>query len=445
MALRFSALSLLFGLYITTAVAQTREEKVRGDREKVTSDGFWIYNDLSAAFSKAKTENKPIIVVLRCIPCEECVKLDDELLDNDPELRPILEKFVRARQVSTNGLDLNLFQFDTDQSFAVFLLNADGTIYARFGTRSHRTEWFGDVSIMGLTKAMQRTLELHENYPDNKSLFAAKTGAPLEVASPELFPTLKEKYTDRLNYAGNVVKSCIHCHQIGDARREWYRDAGKPIPEKILFPYPHPKIVGLTIDPDQPGAVKSVAASSAAAASGLKPGDTIQTMNGQIVLSIADIQWVLDNIDENGGEIPITYQRDGAELQGRLLLKKGWRRNGDISWRVSSWPYRRMVTGGMQLEAVSTEKRAELSQQGVAKNAMALRVKHVGKYGAHGAAKRAGVLKDDVLITYDGRNDLMTDSDLLAYGVNTHKPGDKVQITLLRGQKRKTVTIPIQK
>ena len=48
-----------------------------------------------------------------------------------------------------------LFQFDTDQSFAVFLLNADGTIYGRFGTRSHRTEWYGDVSVDGLAKALQ--------------------------------------------------------------------------------------------------------------------------------------------------------------------------------------------------------------------------------------------------------------------------------------------------
>ena len=64
--------------------------------------------------------------------------LDDELVDTDPAIRPLLEKFVCVRQVATNGLDLRLFQFDTDQSFAVFMLNADGTIYGRFGTRSHR-------------------------------------------------------------------------------------------------------------------------------------------------------------------------------------------------------------------------------------------------------------------------------------------------------------------
>ena len=73
---------LLTGIAAANSVfAQTREEQVRGDREKVEADGFWIYNDLPAAFAQAKRENKPIIVVLRCIPCHECVKLDDELVD----------------------------------------------------------------------------------------------------------------------------------------------------------------------------------------------------------------------------------------------------------------------------------------------------------------------------------------------------------------------------
>ena len=129
---------------------KTREQKVREDREKIEAEGFWIYNDLERGFAEAKKTGKPLLVVLRCIPCEECVKLDDDLVEQDPVVRPLLDKFVCVRQVSTNGLDLGLFQFDTDQSFAAFLLNADGTIYGRFGTRSHRTEWVGDVSLPGL-------------------------------------------------------------------------------------------------------------------------------------------------------------------------------------------------------------------------------------------------------------------------------------------------------
>ena len=83
----------------TVSTAQTREEKVRADKEKVVSEGFWIYNDLPSAMAEAHRSGKPILVVLRCIPCEECVKLDDELVDTDPVIRPLLEKFVCVRQV----------------------------------------------------------------------------------------------------------------------------------------------------------------------------------------------------------------------------------------------------------------------------------------------------------------------------------------------------------
>src|SRR6185436_17612370 len=106
-----------------------------------------------------------------------------------------LDKFVCARVVSTNGLDLSLFQFDTDQSFAVFLLNADKTIYGRFGTRSHRTEWVGDVSLKGLAAALQGALALHADYPRNRDALASKRGPAPEVPSPEQYPSLKSKYT----------------------------------------------------------------------------------------------------------------------------------------------------------------------------------------------------------------------------------------------------------
>ncbi|MCA9108260.1 MAG: PDZ domain-containing protein, partial [Planctomycetales bacterium] len=167
------------------------------------------------------------------------------------------------------------------------------TIYGRFGTRSHRTEWFGDVSLKGLAAAMQGALKLHANYPANATVLAAKRGPKPDVASPEQYPSLKDQYTDSLNYSGNVVKSCIHCHQIGDAQRDMYRSSGKPLPESLLFPYPHPKAIGLIIDPDQRAVVKEVQADTPAAKAGLQAGDMIQSMNGQPLLSIADIQWVL--------------------------------------------------------------------------------------------------------------------------------------------------------
>jgi hypothetical protein len=229
---------------LAAAGAQQREEKVRNDRKKVAAEGFWIYNDFAKGLAEAKKSGKPLVVVLRCIPCEACVKLDDDLVNQDKRVRPLLEKFVCVRLVSANGLDLSLFQFDYDQSFAVFFLNADGTIYGRFGTRSHRTRWSDDVSIDGLARALQGALALHEQYPKNKHELVGKKGPPPDVPSPEKYALLRGQYEAKLNYEAPGVQQCIHCHQIGDAQRQQYRDRKEAIPEQILFSYPHPKALG---------------------------------------------------------------------------------------------------------------------------------------------------------------------------------------------------------
>jgi serine protease Do len=379
--------------------------------------------------------------VLRCIPCEECVKLDDELMDQDPVIRPLMEQFVCARQVSTNGLDLSLFQFDTDQSFAVFMLNADGTIYGRFGTRSHRTEWYGDVSLEGLAKALQKALDLHADYPANKPLVAGKRGKPLEVASPEQYPSLRDRYTETLNVTGDVIKSCIHCHQIGDAQREWYRAKGEPIPTKVLFPYPHPKVIGLTLDPHELSHVTAVEAGSAAAKAGLQTGDDIERLDSQVMLSIADFQWALHNVAPAGAEVPLVVRRGDKSLELTLPLEDGWREAGDLSWRVSSWGLRRMVTGGLLLETLPDEERARLK---LADGAMALRVKHVGQYGPHAAAKKAGFQAGDVIVEFDGRSDLLTDTALLVHGVTHREAGEQVDVIILREGARRELKLPMQ-
>lgn len=334
-----------------------------------------------------------------------------------------------------------MFQYDTDQSFAVFMLNADKTIYGRFGTRSHRTEWFGDVSLKGLALALQGALDLHSGFPKNQVALAAKTGPAPEFPSPEKYPVLKEKYGPELNYSGNVVQSCIHCHQIGDAQKEYYRSLKQPMPEKVLYPYPHPKSVGLILDPDQKAVVKEVTAGSAAAAAGLRPGDVIQTLAGQPLLSIADVQWVLQHVDPLGGTVRAEIRRNGKPESVALKLSPGWRRAGDISWRSSSWGLRRMATGGIVLESMTADERSEA---GVAGNGMALRVKHVGQYGAHAAAKNAGVQKDDVVIEFDGKTDLLTEADVFHHAVTARVVGDKVPVTVLRDGKKVKLTLPMQ-
>ena len=447
--LRFPAMRILTLLLFTILICspvqaqqkKTRDQKVREDRDKVTAAGFWIYNDLDTGFRTARQTGKPLLVVLRCIPCEECVKLDDELVDQDPVLRPLLEQFVCVRVVSTNGLDLSLFQFDTDQSFAVFMLNADRTIYGRFGTRSHRTEWIGDVSLRGLAVALQGALRLHEMYPQVRQSLVGKTGPQPQQARPELLPALREKYTDQLNYSGDVVKSCIHCHQIGDAVRDGYRAAGQAIPEEVLNPYPHPRSLGLLLNPDEAATVRQVNPGSLAESAGFRAGDQILKLASQPLLSVADVQWVLHQIPAGGGVAMAEVQRGSQRLQISLSLPDGWRRLDNIAWRVSAWGLRRMAAGGLQLEPVAE---AERGGEGIPAAGMALRVSHVGQFGPHAAAKTAGFQQGDILLSLDGRTNLLTESDVLRYGVTERRAGEQVSVEVLRGGQKKTLLLPQQ-
>lgn len=431
---------MLCGSWACDARAADREAIVRADRERVEATGYWIYNDLDAAYQEARASGKPILVVLRCLPCEECVQLDDDLVDNDPVIKPLLDQFVRVRVVGTNGLDLSTFQYDTDQSFAVFMLNADKTIYGRFGTRSHRTEWVGDVSLEGMARALEAGLEIHQDYPNNREQLAGKMGDPLEVASPEKYPTLR-KHPSKLDYAGQVAKSCIHCHQIGEARRDFYWLRGEPIPEEILHPYPHPKSIGLVLDARYPARVKKVTEDSLATSAGLQAGDDILSMNHQPLVSMADVQWALNAVPAVGGDVAMTVSRSGANMQLTLSLPEGWRKLDDTSWRVSSWMMRRIAAGGLRLLPLNDDEKRELGVE----TPMAMRVANAGKYGPHATARKAGVRVDDVLIEFDGRTDFRRESDLFDHVNGNRKPGDKLAMTLLRNGEKIDVQFPVQK
>jgi hypothetical protein len=423
-------------LAVHAASAQTREEKVRGDKAKIEADGFWIYNDLARGYAEAKKTGQPMLVALRCIPCEQCVKLDEDLVEKDERIKPLLEKFVRVRLISANGLDLSLFQFDTDQSFAVFMLNADGTIYGRFGTRSDQRNWTDDVSIAGLAKALEGALELHQAYPANKTQLIRKKGPPPDFAVPEKYPKLEGKYGPELNYAGNVVQSCIHCHQIGDAQRQYYRERNGAIPETVLFPYPHPKAIGLILDPQERATVLRVEPQSLAAKVGFQAGDQIQSLEGQPLLSMADVQWVLQQVSPGGGSAKAIVKRGGGTSAVTLELPAGWRRRDDIAWRASSWELRRMGLGAMYLKPLTAEQRADLK---LPAGAMALRAEHVGQFAPHDVAKKAGVVKDDVLISFNGRTDFQRETDVLTYALNELPVGTKVPAVFLRnGEKFST-------
>jgi len=390
----------------------------------------WIYDDLPKALAEAKATGKPILMVFRCVPCPPGRTLDTKVMRPDKELEQLEQKFVCVRIVKTNGLDLKLFQFDYDQSWSAMFINADKTIYGRYGTRASSGKNSDTyLSLPSFRKALERALELHKGYPGNKAQLAANIGKDPDYPVPEKIPGLQER--------GKVVpttrQSCIHCHMVREfiIRARWQENKLSPAD---LWVYPLPERIGLTMEIDDGLRIKAIAPDSPAARAGLSEGDELVTLNGQPLLSTADIQWALHRAP-NEGHLAVALRRGGEAITKTVELKGNWK-EGDIAWRASSWYGLRQ---GLKVDPLSL---AERKKHGLNADVLALAVKGLFGKGAP-LLQKAGLRNNDVIVAVDGKTAPMTESQFLAYLRLQHGPADSVRLTVLRGGKQQELTIPM--
>ena len=147
---------------------------------------------------------------------------------------------------------------------------------------------------------------------------------------------------------------------------------------------------------------------------------------------IADVQWTLHQSTEPTA-LEIKAVRNGRIMTFSLPLKEGWRRESNISWRTTTWDLRRMTTGGLLMEELSSSLR---KSKRIADDRMALRVKHVGQYGEHATAKRAGFLKEDIVISWNNKTSRQSESEVITSTIQTAKPGSTIPVTVLRGTRQ---------
>jgi hypothetical protein len=434
--------SLVCALIAATASAETvkdREGAVRNDKAVMEKDERWIYNDAARGFAEAKRTGKPLLVVLRCVPCLACAGIDAQVLLQETELSPLLDQFICVRVINANALDLALFQFDYDLSFSTLFFNGDGTVYGRYGSWTHQKN-AQENSTASLRHALDAALALHRDYPRNKDALAGKQGVPMPFQTPTEMPSIAGKYSRELNWDGKVVQSCVHCHQVSDAIRLGFREKKQPIPANWIYPFPAPETIGLTLAADRIARVETVVADSVAATAGLRVGDDIISLGGQPLLSVADVSWALHRAPD-AGPLPATLSRSGVTESVSITLPPNWRTKSDISRRVGTWPMRGMAFGGLVLEELTEAERALLK---VGTGDLALRVKHVGQYGIHATAKKAGFEKDDIVVAIDGFTERLGEGELLGRLLQKRPAGEKIDATVRRGSKQVALTLPMQ-
>ena len=88
------------------------------------NDPRWLYNDFKRGFAESKRTGKPILVVLRRVPCVSSAGIEAQVSKQaELELASLLDQFISLRVINARALDLSLFQFDYDLSFSTLAKN----------------------------------------------------------------------------------------------------------------------------------------------------------------------------------------------------------------------------------------------------------------------------------------------------------------------------------
>jgi predicted metalloprotease with PDZ domain len=318
----------------------------------------------------------------------------------------VAKQFVCVRLVQIAGVDLNLFDFDYDLTWAAFFLNAEGKVYGRFGGRE-AADADSRNSLAGLHYALQAALDEHRKDP---------VGRPATVSDR---PQRVESYPAAQKYRG-----CIHCHQVYEFQRAQLKDLGKWNREQ-RWGYPLPENIGITLEVDRGNIVRKVRAESPAAKVGLQPGDQLLRISGVPVASFADAQYGLHK-SPAAGKVALAWKRGPQLLQQDLDLPAGWKKT-NTTWRTSLLELLpSLPLYGEELTA------AEKQKLGLAPRRLAFRQDRV----VPRSAEQAGLRQDDVVIGVDNLHLEMGLEEFLGYIRRNYLVGDRITLNVLRAGKR---------
>ena len=302
-----------------------------------------------------------------------------------------------------NGIDLNQFQFDYDQTWAVMFLRHDGTVLARYGVRGDK-DGMQYNSLEGLAATMRAVLDVNGEWqPEMQKQYAGKLGPTVQHSVAEEIPSSTISNILALEKQGK--QSCIHCHNVYDGLRDFAISQGDYEPAK-RFKFPLPQNIGLQVDQTSGTKITKVMSGSAAAKAGLKVGQQIERMNGQRIHSVADIQFVLHHASERA-DVTVEVSGPGTDqvATATVSLQPGWR-IGDIGWRASM--YGMPPKPGLWVQAASDQEKSKL---GIAQDKLALKVR--GAFGKD--VRRAGLKQGDVIVQFGDETGYHTEGGFHAH------------------------------
>jgi len=311
-------------------------------------------------------------------------------------------------------VDLNLYPFDYDLTLAVVLANADGTVYHRYGGRDR----ISPMNMDTLVDIMREGLTTHRAYlvhPD-----------PPSTGPPQRLSTL---VNEQLPGLIQPIYGCFHCHYAREAKQYLTLAAGRWTPDQFWV-WPLPKTVGLILDRRKQYLVDRVLPDSPAARAGIRPGDQLQTLHRQRILTQYDLQWVLHQSTNDPISLSFCVLRNQATVSGRLDLSAGWKTGdpADYSWRVRNVFTEHMIkflpTPGFIGEPLRSP---DLLPLGLPENRFALRVTQLNR-----GTYLAGIRSGDIILNAGGRSDFPEPRDFYRWCELLRRSGRDIKMQLLR-------------
>lgn len=327
----------------------------------------------------------------------------------------IADQFVRVRLNRIDRSDINLLTFDLDTTIGIFFLNAREQILGRYGGRDSRSAE-AYVSLEGLHYSMRAALETDRRQNEGQQLVSTARQEPRVLS----------------NVAVSGGGRCPHCHNVKEHLDRELREAGAWTRESI-YRYPSPTNLGLVLDTARGNVVGSVTPGSPAESAGLRAGDFVDTLNGQLVRSFSDAQFALDGAPAEG-TIPITWSRDGTTMSSRLTLVQGWRAS-IVTWRHSL----RHVLAHLRLSGKDL-KAAEKEKLGLDPKQLAFRPKNP----LPRVLDEAGIQPDDIILGIDNREAPTGSLDFADFVRSYYLPGDVASLQILRDGERIDAPITVK-
>jgi hypothetical protein len=340
--------------------------------------------------------------------------------------------YVAARVTNMSGVDLDVFDFDRSLTFAALIMNADGTVYHRYGSGDGRDS-SAKVSETSFLKLLRGALESHAAYEKGPTPVLGRKKRTIEDLAP-----MQRRFA-----AGRKRSECVHCHTVADLEREQATEEGRWRRDDV-WRHPAAERIGLTLDRDDQEAIVAVAAGSAAEKAGLAAGDRLVRVSGRRVRTEADVRHALDQAPWGEAALEVEVARGGEPRKASIILVEGWKRGDavELSWRNDVWEMR--PNPGFGGAALTKDEKAKL---GLAADAFTLRIDYLIDFGPHPEdgrnAKAAGLRKGDVVLAVDGCSDFIHHRHFQAWWRLTREPGKTAILDVLSGSERKKIALPI--